>query len=94
MIEYNKNFDNNSTISFFIKPEIDPTRGQIQFCHNSIVNLFEKSYRPCKNDFFEIRIKIQTLDHYLKGICNITSQYGVITIEIVSSKLNQPTHKK
>ena len=42
MIEYDKKFDDNSILSFFIKPLNDPSRGQVQFCHNLIVNLFEK----------------------------------------------------
>ena len=48
MIEYDKSFDDNSILPFFIKPLNDPFRGQVQFCHNLIVNLFEKGVSPCK----------------------------------------------
>ena len=65
MIEYNKIFDDNSILKFFIKPQNDPTRGQIQFCHNLIVNLFEKGISPYKQEFTEVEIKRQILDHYL-----------------------------
>ena len=37
--------------------------------------------------------KRQILDHYLEGICNITSYYEIFTIEILSRKLNHPTHQ-
>ena len=30
----------------------------------------------------EIKIKRQIIDHYLKGICNLTKQYGIYTIEL------------
>ena len=46
MIENNKNFDDYSTLPFFIKPQNDPARGQVQFCMNLIVNLFEKGNSP------------------------------------------------
>ena len=41
---------------FLIKPLIDPSRGQIQFCHNLTVNLFEKGISPCKHEFPESQI--------------------------------------
>ena len=57
MIEYNENFDNNSILPFFIKPQNNPARGQVQVCYNLFVNLFEKGNSPCKQEFPEVRIK-------------------------------------
>ena len=37
-----------------------------------------------KRIFPDVKIKRQLLDHYLKGICSLTSQYGIYTIEIRS----------
>ena len=34
--------------------------------------------------FPNVKIKRRLLDHYLKGICSLTSQYGNYTIEIRS----------
>ena len=48
MIEHNEKFDHNSILPFFIKPQKDPARGQVQFCYNIIVNLFEKRNSPSK----------------------------------------------
>ena len=94
MIGYNENFDDNSILLLFIQPHSDPTRGQVPFCHNLIVNLFEKGNRPCKQEFPESRIKRRILDYYLKGICNTTSKYAIITIEVLSPKVNHPTDQK
>ena len=80
-------------LSFFIKPQNDPTRGQVLLCHNFIVNLFEKGNCPCKQEFLEVRLKRQILDHYLKSRSKITSFYGIIPIEIVTSKTNHITHQ-
>ena len=92
MIEYNGNFYDKSKLPFFIKPQNDPSRGQVQLCHNLIVNLFEKGISPRKQEFpEEVQIKRQIVDHYRKHICNITSHYVIFTIEIASPKLN---HKK
>ena len=77
-------------LPFFIRPQKSPARGQVQFCYNLTVNLFEKGNIP----FLEVRKKRQILDHYLKDICNITSHYGIFTIEVVSPKPNQITHQK
>ena len=93
MIEYNKNFADNSILPFFLKPQNDPSRGQVQFRHNLIANLFEKGISTCKQELPEVKIKRQTLDHYLKVICNITSFYGIFTIEIVSTKPNLIEHQ-
>ena len=48
MIEYTKNFDDKSILPFFIKPESDLARGEVQFYNNLIPYLFEKCYIPCK----------------------------------------------
>ena len=37
-----------------------------------------------KEEFPEVKIKRQFIDHYLKGICNLTQQYGTHTIDIQS----------
>ena len=57
MIDYNKNFDNNSILLFSIHSQKDPARGQVQFCNNLIVNLFEKGNSPCKQEFPEKKNK-------------------------------------
>ena len=76
---------------FFKKPLNDTSRGQVQFCDNLNVNLFENGISPCKQEFPEVQTERQILDHYLKIICNITLHYGIFTIDIASPKLN---HKK
>ena len=91
MIEYNEFFDDNSVLPFFIKPQNDASRGQVEFCYNLIANLLEKGISPCKQEFPEKKIKQQIPDHYLKEVCNITSYYAIFTIEISSPK---PNHKK
>ena len=45
MIEYNKNFDDNSILPFFIQPQSDPAQGPVQFCHKVI------SLGKCKMKF-------------------------------------------
>ena len=45
---------------------------------------FEKGENPCTKVFPDVKIKRQLLDHYLIGICSLTSQYGIYTIEIRS----------
>ena len=73
----------NSILPFLINSLTDD-RGQTQFCQNLIANLFEKGTSPCTAEFPEVKIKRQFIDHYLKGICNLTQQYGIYTIEIHS----------
>ena len=73
----------NSVLPFLINP-LTELRGQVQFCQNSIANLFEKGEGPCTKEFPDVKIKRQLLDHYLKGICSLTSQCGIYTIEIKS----------
>ena len=52
----------------FVNISLTEHRGQIQIS-------------PCKAEFPEIKIKRQIIDHYIKGICNLTQQYGIYTIE-------------
>ena len=47
-------------------------------------NLFEKGECPCTREFPDVKIKRHLLDHYLKGICSLISQYEIYTIEIKS----------
>ena len=72
--------DENSVFPFLIN-SLTEDRAQIQFCTNLISNLFKQGFGPCKAEFPEIKIKRQIVDHYLKGICNLTQQYGIYTIE-------------
>ena len=72
-----------STLSFLIHPQAE-ARGQVQLSKNLMANLFEKGDSPCTNDFPDVKINRQFHDHYLKGICSLTSQYGIYTIEIIS----------
>ena len=93
IIQTDINFDDDSILPFVVNPQSDPARGQVQFCHNLIVNLFEKGNSP--------HIQVQrknfkkTLDHYLPAISNMTtSPYGLYTIEIWSPQSsNQPPHR-
>ena len=71
----------NSVFPFLIN-SLTEDRGQIQFCNNLIANLFEQGISPCEAEFPETKIERQIVDHYLKGICNLTQQYGVYTIEL------------
>ena len=48
------------------------------------IYLFKRGDGPCTIEFREVKIKRQLIDHYLKGKCNITQQYGIYTIEINS----------
>ena len=53
MIEYNESFDDNSILPFFIKPQNDPARGQVQFRSKLIVNLFEKEEAHVNKNFLK-----------------------------------------
>ena len=89
MIEYNKNFNEKTILPFFIHPQVDLARGQVPFCHKSIVNFFEKRKSPCTQKFLEVKIKRQIHDHYL--ICKITLFNVIFTIKIIS---RNPDHEK
>ena len=56
-------------------------KGQIRFCKNLLVNLFEPGISLCKAEFPNVKIKRQIFEQYLKNICNLTQQYGIYTIE-------------
>ena len=77
--------DEDSVFPFIIISLTDD-RGQTQFCHNLIANIFEQGISPCKAEFPEIKIKRQIVDHYIKGICNLTEQYGIYTIELSTTR--------
>ena len=79
-----RNEDNpENSVLPLISPSTEP-RGQIEFYQNLIENLFEKGESPCTKEFPDVKFKRQLLDHYLKGICSLSSQYGIYTIEIRS----------
>ena len=63
-------------------------RGQHDFCKNLLLNLFEPGISPCKADFPHVKIKRQIIEHYLKGICNLTQQYGIYIIEFSTPNPN------
>ena len=95
MIHFGKNFVVGSKLSFVINQQSKPARGQVQLCHNPIVNLFQKENNPCKQGFPELNNKRQMFDYYLPGNSNITSHYGIITIEILPPQSsNQPPEYK
>ena len=71
MSQNEKSEDENSIFPFLINSLTDD-RGQTQFCQNLFANLFERGVSPCTAEFPEVKIKRQTIDHYLKGICNLT----------------------
>ena len=62
------------------------SRGQVQFCQNLIVSVFEKGDSPCTSQFPQVVMKRLLFDRYLKGLCNNLSHYGKYTIN--------PFHKK
>ena len=80
----NEESEDENSISSFIIASLTDDRGQTKFCQTLIANLFERGISPCKAEFPEVKIKRQIIDHYLKGICNLTQQYGIYTIEIQS----------
>ena len=72
--------DHEQVFPFVIHADTD--RGQVKFCKNLLLNLFEPGSSPCKTEFPDIRIRRQILDHYVKDIAKITQQYGIYTIGI------------
>ena len=77
--------DEDSVFPFIIM-SLTEDRRQTQFCHNLIANIFEQGISPCKAKFPEIKIKRQIVDHYIKGICNLTQQYGIYTIKFSTAR--------
>ena len=43
--------------------------------------MFEPGISPCKQEFPDVKIKRQIIEHCFKDICNLTQQYGIYTIE-------------
>ena len=90
--------DEHSVFPFLIN-SLTEDRGQIQFCINLIGNVIEQGISPCKTEFPEIKIKRQIVDNFLKGIYNLTQQYGIYTIEFSTeskfhSKMLNTMYKK
>ena len=75
-----ESIDHEQVFPFVIDSDTD--RGQVKFCKNLLINLFEPGTSPCKTEFPDIRIRRQLLDHYVKDIAKITQQYGIYTIGI------------
>ena len=80
----NEESEDQNSISQFLINLLTDNRVQTQFCQNLTANLLEKGVSPCRAEFPEVKIKRQIIDHYIKGICNLTQQYGIYTIEIQS----------
>ena len=57
--------------------------------HNLISNLFKKGKSPCIQDFPEIRIKRQILDHHIKGDCNTIPTHGILYLLLKFYQHNQ-----
>ena len=74
------------SVSPFIIISLTEDRGQTQFCHILIANIFEQGISPCKAEFPEIKIKRQIVDHYIKGVCNLTQQIGINTKELSTTR--------
>ena len=87
--------DENSVFPFIIN-SLTEDRGQRQFYTNLIANVFEQGISPCKAfpevKFPEVKIKRQIIDHYLKGICNLTQPYGIYTIELSTESRYHSKH--
>ena len=81
MIQNEESEDENSILPFIISSLTDD-KEQTKFCQKLIAKLFERGVSPCTAEFPEVKIERQIVDHYLKGICNLTQQYGNYTIEI------------
>ena len=47
-MQYDEYFDYESKLPFFIHPQSDPTRGQVEFFHKLILDFFEKGNSPYK----------------------------------------------
>ena len=79
--------DENSVFPFLIN-SLTEDRGQI----NLIAKVFEQGISPCKAEFPEVKIKRQIINHYLKGICNLTQPYGIYTIELSTKSKYHSKH--
>ena len=85
MVQNEDNLE-DSVLSFVLHPLTD-ARGQAEFCQNLTANLFEEGESPCLREFPDVKIKRKLLDHYLKSICSLTSQYGIYTIEKINHRI-------
>ena len=66
----------------------------MQLCLNLIAKLFDKENSLCKQKYPEVKIKRQVLDHYIPGLSNITSHYGLITNAVLPPQsTNHPPHR-
>ena len=79
-----ESLDYKHAFPFIIDSEND--RGQIKFCKNLLINLFEPGISPYKTEFPDVKTKRQLIDHYLKDISKITQQYGIYTIGIYTPR--------
>ena len=79
-----ESLDYEHAFPFIIDSKND--RGQIKFCKNLLINLFEPGISPCKTEFPDVKIKRQIIDHYLKVISKITQQYAIYTIGICTPR--------
>ena len=76
----------------FIVKLLTEDRGQRQFCTNLIANVFQQGISPCKAEFPEVKNKRQIIDHYLKGISNLTQPYGIYTIKLSTESRYHSKH--
>ena len=81
----------SSVFPFIINSLIEDRR-QRQFFPDLIANVFKQGISPCKAEFPEVKIKRQIIDHYLKGICNLTQPYGIYTIELSTDSRYHSKH--
>ena len=63
--EYDENYEVDCILPFFLQTKNDPSRGQLQFCHNLITKLSCKGYSSSRHELLDVNIK----NRY-----NITSQ--------------------
>ena len=83
MLQCENSFVGDSILLFVIHQQNHPPRGKI----SEIVHLNS----PLS---FRSKVKRQVLDHYLPDMSNITSHYGIFTIEILPPQSpNQPSHR-
>ena len=92
MIKYDKNFDDDSILPLIIYLQSDPARGQVQFRHEQIVFIRVRKQSMQIGVSRKKEKKIKFFYHYIKGICNITSYYGIPNIKFLTSEPNQTTN--
>ena len=67
----NEDKPENSVLLLLISPLTEP-RGQIKFCQNLIINLFEKGESPCTKKFPDVKIKRQLFDQQMHFMTDIS----------------------